>query len=1121
MEELRVSMEALNARLQAQENVAQQLQGERQQLQQELQQARQAPRVEPAPHPTGVVDTRVMGKPGEFAGDVTMFAEWSFKMRSYLGAVDHRYQGKLMDAEQSQVTIRSATMEPDIARLSTQLYYILVMITSGSALDKCHNAGVNEGFEAWRQFVLELEPRLRGRFVVDLRMQAMAYKFTGDIPSALAAFERPVPDYESQSNKKIDDEKIGVALLGMEGPRAKGPLIRSSAGFDARPKMREEILEIIRTQQCVDSQPTPMQLGAIPRGGKDPKGGGPIGGRDPKGGGEKGKDKGGKADGGKNSNGEKECFYCRKKGHVKSECRKRQRDLAAAENRRGPLAATPGGQSAPSSGGPPPPLVQPPPGQPLSALLQSQRASTFALEEPWPLPQAAAAAGSGSASAAAGRDADGPVPVLAATRTDAKYLMIDTRAGVAARRNEAEVKLIVSVGEAACQGNWFVFGPGHQVMLPSEVSKVEFDARQITHLPFRSRSPHCAMGKASDGAHHPRPDATKGAARLAMNYFFLARAIGPRRLKSVLDCLDMLSGAVFAATVVKGGDPCALAVAIVALMHAFRTRATILCDQENAVATLAENVRDSGAHETALLNTFKGSSANDGGIEQANCEVEKQFRTLRHAAWLLNLFQVKSDGGAACERLRGRPCRGQVSEFGESVCYRGPQSAPDMPKLDDRWMLGARVGESLASDERYIGTPAGVRRRRSIWRRPESARWDRKILDAMVGEPWNPKGASDAPKAAAARGVYITLDRQIQRGGTPGCPDLLAAAELVDSEWAQQIIDWGRAYDGVKSGTVLDKQKVCEGRVCELANMVRLGVVEPISIADARSLGLKIVDPKWLEDEQPNPEGEQAMRCRLVATQVDTYNREDATQATPPIKAPRMISTAATKTNAKGRRDRLIGRHDIRVAFFHATGSGKVVIIPPRGLAPPGVGWRALKVDRVLTRHFDAKVLPRIGPPAHSGEVAEGQHLGRAIRWTADVFEWQANPKHRDDLLTLAGLDKDSKGAPTQSSKSTAAGRCCTACSYSAWLKYPTEVWLFRCQKEPGGLCVYTEADWAADELTRHARPDAPGKVRHLAIEELWVQEALGNKEFGLAVADAPDPAPPLIERLTPRSALG
>ena len=90
--------------------------------------------------------------------------------------------------------------------------------------------------------------------------------------------------------------------------------------------------------------------------------------------------------------------------------------------------------------------------------------------------------------------------------------------------------------------------------------------------------------------------------------------------------------------------------------------------------------------------------------------------------------------------------------------------------------------------------------------------------------------------------------------------------------------------------------------------------------------------------------GPKAVRSRLVATQVNTYAREDVTEATPPIKASRIIvSQAATKTNAKGQHDCLIARHDIRVAFFHAKGSGRVVIIPPKGLAPPGVGWRCVK----------------------------------------------------------------------------------------------------------------------------------------------------------------------------------
>jgi len=38
----------------------------------------------------------------------------------------------------------------------------------------------------------------------------------------------------------------------------------------------------------------------------------------------------------------------------------------------------------------------------------------------------------------------------------------------------------------------------------------------------------------------------------------------------------------------------------------------------------------------------------------------------------------------------------------------------------------------------------------------------------MVGTPWCPKPATE-PRPSGPRGVYITLDRQIKFGGTPGC----------------------------------------------------------------------------------------------------------------------------------------------------------------------------------------------------------------------------------------------------------------------------------------------------------------------------------------------------------------
>ena len=185
------------------------------------------------------------------------------------------------------------------------------MTTSGAALDKCHN---RQGFEAWRQFVIEWEPKFRTRFV-GLLMNVLSYRFRDDIPNKLAAFERLVHDYENQSKKTVDEEiKIGVAMLGMEDMRFKEHLIRNSVRITSWSQMREEILEITRTQQHIDSQPVPMHLGANPKRARA-------------------KAKMARSD------DQKKCFYCNKTGHVNAECGKRQRDLAQAEGK--PVAATP------------------------------------------------------------------------------------------------------------------------------------------------------------------------------------------------------------------------------------------------------------------------------------------------------------------------------------------------------------------------------------------------------------------------------------------------------------------------------------------------------------------------------------------------------------------------------------------------------------------------------------------------------------------------------------------------------------------------------------------------------------------------------------------------------------
>ena len=211
-----------------------------------------------------------------------------------------------------------------------------------------------------------------------------------------------------------------------------------------------------------------------------------------------------------------------------------------------------------------------------------------------------------------------------------------------------------------------------------------------------------------------------------------------------------------------------------------------------------------------LQHAPKGSHASNGAAERAILEVARQVRTLvhaletrypgyrlkteghvfpwlvRHASWLITRFLVKDDGRTPYERLRGRDYKGEIVDYAEVVHYK--LEAERVGKLDPQASVGVWLGKSLSSDEHLIGTSQGIRRCRSIWRRPENKRWEQARLNAVTGTPWQPKGrltivpqdnqrlpapgtpAPGTPGGGRQRSVYITVERQIKHGPTPGCP---------------------------------------------------------------------------------------------------------------------------------------------------------------------------------------------------------------------------------------------------------------------------------------------------------------------------------------------------------------
>ena len=295
-------------------------------------------------------------------------------------------------------------------------------------------------------------------------------------------------------------------------------------------------------------------------------------------------------------------------------------------------------------------------------------------------------------------------------------------------------------------------------------------------------------------------------------------------------------------------------------------------------------------------------------------------------------------------------------------------------------------------------------------------------------------------------------------------------------EWIQ--LD--TVYDE-RTGEVLEEEKVKKGRAREMNKMEEHQVKVDMPMDEVKRRGLKIVRSRWIDARKALPDDDRGVRSRLIAQELNLGPRDDTFGGTPPLWVHRLIvSSAATKRKSDHGQKRIISRYDVSVAFFQSPSTGGIAVMPPKdmfdganlwfllkamngtreaskqwslcirnGLTPagflasaavPGVYYhpewdvtvachgddfiaeglaRDLdKLNEFMRTTFEVKVLPRIGDPEHGGEVQEGTHLHRVIKWNKDGFTWQADPKYAKQLVKDMGLE-GTKGVETPASKET------------------------------------------------------------------------------------------------------
>ena len=211
----------------------------------------------------GLVDTRVLGKPRNFDGHQENWRSFKFMFLGYAGAVNADLRAGMVKSEAlAEGAIVNSALAADDQKISTQLYYLLVLLLEGGAQRLLEHAGDGEGLLSWNRLVAEYEPATAGRETA-LLLEVLAQVFKGDVRGALDDFEVKIRRYERAAKEVLSDRiKIAVVQKGLEDEDLRRHLLMHAARLNSFPAVREEIRHIVMARETING-PQPMDVSAL------------------------------------------------------------------------------------------------------------------------------------------------------------------------------------------------------------------------------------------------------------------------------------------------------------------------------------------------------------------------------------------------------------------------------------------------------------------------------------------------------------------------------------------------------------------------------------------------------------------------------------------------------------------------------------------------------------------------------------------------------------------------------------------------------------------------------------------------------------------------------------------
>ncbi|CAE7658790.1 unnamed protein product [Symbiodinium necroappetens] len=323
-------------------------------------------------------------------------------------------------------------------------------------------------------------------------------------------------------------------------------------------------------------------------------------------------------------------------------------------------------------------------------------------------------------------------------------------------------------------------GDGHAVprgvvpQQPAEPTPEERRAHEATHCPYAAWCEHCVAFRGRDDAHSEVKNSEDRIPCISFDYGFSSRKEGEPKM-TALFVHDAQTGWRECFPVPAKGGICGG-------MNVLQYLASELC-RLIAFLGYSQVVVKSDPEPTCLALQHEVKKLRLGMGLRTVCQQVAgsilSFYEKRHSAFILNRFQVRPGGLTSFEAAMGRPYRGAVIPYGETVMLLVPQGVKGKP----RFVQGQVLGKVMSSDQ-WIGcTSAGrlVLARTARRLSPEFPPQDHKVLK---DHPWKHPGfiAGSAGRVRVQREPKVELPSSLSpllAGGAPG-PLEAGGGELVE-----------------------------------------------------------------------------------------------------------------------------------------------------------------------------------------------------------------------------------------------------------------------------------------------------------------------------------------------------